>query len=196
MVPQFCFCLMGLTLLLFVWLLGHLELAEPAATADCTNNFKLIPSGHIPYAYSLITNLFRNRSQIPSACQSIHPDAQIAIVRNNASFVYLQELMYNYSISGSSNFSWIGLDQTSKVNEPFGNWFWIDGQSCDNFNPTDGRCYNRLTSFNNFGNIEDCGAISSFPKSRTTFSDAPCNDSNPYFCEIPGKVFHFVHPFI
>jgi hypothetical protein len=183
-------------LLLLIWLLGSLALTEPAATADC-NNFKLIPSAKVPYAYTFISNVSRNRTQIPAACQSIHPDAQMAVVRNLESVVYLQQLVYNFSQLGnySQVCSWIGLDQTSKVDEPFGNWVWTDGKTCNNSDPTDVRCYKRL-SFNDIGNSEDCGVLCAIPYPRTTFTDYPCNSTNRYYCETPGMLFNLVLLFI
>jgi hypothetical protein len=116
----------------FVWCsLPHFSFAY---LADCSS-FSIAPQSEYPYAYHIEGSRFYLAAQ--QACTSFHPQCQIAVVRNQATRVFLNTLMNNDMLRWTSYTcvnSFIGLTQNVSTTDPTGAWYWSDGRY---YNPVD-----------------------------------------------------------
>jgi hypothetical protein len=151
-----------------------------AASFDCSGFF-LADNANVSFAYRFINDANVSFSDAAARCRALHPQSQLAIIRNR---IVAATLARRLPIRMSY---FIGLNQSSKLVEPMGNWIWTDGVSCSNNDPTDTRCY-QMMQFDNLNDNQDCGGIAPYwTQSELFFDDTSCSGLNPFVCEVPSK---------
>jgi hypothetical protein len=141
-----CWCL------LILELLAHKSVA---VQVDCVaNDFSLAPGAELPYAYrAYTTSLSWNTSR--QYAQLLHPDCDLAVVRNQATLAHLQNLGYQkmqlYTPGLTCGGFWMGLRQVSTNFIPQGGWYWTDDVYFDPWNTSDSRWNSVGSSLPQFG---------------------------------------------
>jgi hypothetical protein len=167
------------------------------STFDCSG-FTVADSSGQPWAFQYVTS-WANHDQAVNACASSFPQGKLAVVRNLATAIYLYNVVINDPVLISGNVTTnarIGLRQLNNSDEPWGNWYWIDGVKCTNI-VGDARCYPEISTFDDFKftveGHQDCGSISNYRLSPIYLDDLGCSTNNyGYICEIPSELFVLV----
>jgi hypothetical protein len=129
--------------------------------------------------YKLVNDSKLGFDGAESACEKMHPDSNLVIIRDTLVWNWVNLTFYN----NNKSYIWIGLNQTSQVSEPAGNWFWLDGSSDYTYVMT----WRTLSSgvaiepTNTFGN-ENCAEFS------YGYNDDVCTYAYNFICEINGKL--------
>jgi hypothetical protein len=161
-------------------ILSHVVLS---ALQDCSFFDIYANMSEYPYLYGQDVDVYLSFSAARSYCSSIHPDADLVIVRDLQTLEaisddFLTKMDYTYM-------GWVGLRQTSTILEPNGNWFWLDGV------PAGGHYLSWQTfELDDIDSVENCGSIydvSTDPVPIVTYWDDDCTVDWNFVCEINGN---------
>jgi hypothetical protein len=137
-------------------------------------------ASQLPYSYALITSNSKNFTQARTACSQMHSDSDLIILRDSAVFGIFTEVAFR---------AWVGISQSNKSVEPYGNWFWIDGLPL----PSHYVQWN-YGEPNNADGVEDCASML-FVQG---YNDENCANQMSYICEVNGNsesIFQCFDPF-
>jgi hypothetical protein len=157
---------------MWMWIL---LVGETWALSGCSVFNYSSPRSEFPYAFTLQVQ-YRNFSDARAYCASLHPQADLVIVRDNGVLLDITGRLVSSILDIKP--TWIGLYQTSKQFEPNGNWTWLDGSPIDRYVSNWA-----LDRPNNARGIEDC-VMSTY---TGEYDDNPCNNTNIFYCEVNGK---------
>jgi hypothetical protein len=144
---------------------------------SCAGFVKPVNSTY-PYGYRVYSTTWTNwNTSYSSVCQKLHPDAQLAMIRDRDAM-----LLCLSQQAGIFDRSSIALRQFGSGTSATDNWFWADGVPLSG-NGTHPRYFEWAPSEPNEANSPRCGKVWS---GGNAMADNSCLENTPAFCEVYG----------
>jgi hypothetical protein len=166
-----------LTLLLFICV-NFVQVHVVWSVGSCAGFIKPINST-FPYGYKLKSDYFNTwYNSFSYACQTLHPDAQLAYFRD-------KDAMDQGYILINNQFSntWIAVRQFNSSGTIVDNWYWADGVPL-NGNASYPRYFEWMFGEPNDGSSTRCGNLWI---GGSAIADNDCWASLPAVCEVHGN---------
>jgi hypothetical protein len=133
-----------------------------------------------PYGFSLKSDYWSNWYDAYNfGCRTLHPDAQLAYLREKAALVQCLTLVFPIS----SNASWIAIRQFNSSASVTNDWYWADEVPLSG-NASHPRYFQWASGEPNSGASNRCADVWG---NRYAIADDDCYGNYPALCEVHGR---------